>query len=171
MRIPDALVKGALISENGYEISPAKTKWVRINPDNDLKNKVDALFRLKNTNTKSNATFSVRVDKDTAFTNLNDYANKWLKSYGQFGIEVLGHQYFKNAQDQKGMVIDLANSSSHKKLRQVIFFKENRAVVLTCMDQADKFISTLKECNDLIRSFVWIESVPNTGSKNLEQKL
>jgi hypothetical protein len=146
MRIPDALTKGAIISENGYEIDPSKTKC-------------------------SNATFSVRVDKDTNFKSLNEYANKWLKSYGQFGIEVLGHQYFKNGKDQKGIVIDLANSSSHKKLRQVIFFKDDKAAVLTCMDQADKFTGILKDCNDLIRSFTWIESAPVGNSQTLEQKL
>jgi hypothetical protein len=167
MRLPEVLLKTPLVTSEGFEIDPSRTQWVRVQPANDMKNKLEFLFKLKAKEDKSAATFSVRIDKDTAFKNLEEYVNKWLKSYGQFGIEVLGHQYFKNNKDQKGFVIDLTNSTSHKKLRQVLFFRDSKAVVMTCMDHADKFATTLKDCNQLIRSFAWVEKPATTPSEGL----
>jgi hypothetical protein len=164
-RIPDSLSRGVYSSNEGFEINPEKTEWIRSSAPVDLKNKVEALFRIKNENTKIQPTFTVRVDKDTPYKSLKEYSNKWLKSYGQFGLEVLGHQYFKNAKDQPGFVIDLANSISKKKLRQVIFFQNSKAVILTCMDQKDSFTKALKSCNDLIKTFAWNETaLPNPES-------
>lgn len=163
-RIPDSLSKGLYASSEGFEINPQNTGWIRSAAPADLKNKVEALFRIKNENSKIQPTFTIRIDKETPYKTLKEYANKWLKSYGQFGLEVLGHQYFKNAKDQAGFVIDLGNSLSKKKLRQVIYFQNSKAVILTCMDQSDSFQKALKSCNDLIKTFSWNES----ASKNPE---
>jgi hypothetical protein len=161
-RIPDSLSRGIYTSNEGFEINPEKTDWIRSSAPPDLKNKVEALFRLKNEGTRIQPTFTIRIDKDTPYKSLKEYSNKWLKSYGQFGLEVLGHQYFKNKKDQPGFVIDLANSISKKKLRQVIFFQNSKAVILTCMDQADNFTKALKPCNDLIKTFAWEEKTFST---------
>jgi hypothetical protein len=158
-RIPDSLSKGLYVSGEGFEINPQKTNWIRSAAPEDLKNKVEALFRIKNEDSKIQPTFTIRIDKDTPYKSLKEYSNKWLKSYAQFGLEVLGHQYFKNSQDQQGFVIDLANSLSKKKLRQVIYFKNAKAVILTCMDQSDSFQKSLKSCNDLIKTFAWNEEI------------
>lgn len=157
-RVPDSLSRGLYVSSEGFEINPSQTEWVRSSSPADLKNKVEALFRIKDEKASSQPTFTIRIDKDTANKTLRDYSQKWLKNYGQFGLEVLGHQYFKNKKDQSGFVIDIANSTSHKKLRQVIFFKDSKAVILTCMDQKDSFKASLKSCNDLIKTFAWDES-------------
>lgn len=161
-RVPDSLSHGLYVSDEGFEINPGKTDWIRSSAPNELKNKVEALFRIKNEKATTQPTFTVRIDKDTPYKTLKDYSQKWLKNYGQFGLEVLGHQYFKNRKDQSGFVIDIENSTSQKKLRQVIFFKNSKAVILTCMDQKDSFKASLKSCNDLIRTFAWDEStLPN----------
>ncbi len=158
MRIPSSLSRGLYASNEGFEINPQKTNWIRTSPPVELKNKVEALFRMKDTESKAQPTFTVRIDKDTPYKTLKEYSTKWLKNYGQFGLEVLGHQYFKNEKDQAGFVIDIENSLSQKKLRQVIFFKDAKAVILTCMDQKESFKTSLKSCNDLIKTFAWNES-------------
>jgi len=159
MRIPDSLVRGPIILNDGFSLDPSHTKWVRVTTENQ-KDKMEALFQLKTE--ASVATFTVRVDKETDYESLQDYANKWLKSYGQFGLEVLGHKYFKNENNENGLVVDLKNSSAHKKLRQVIFFRNAKAIVMTCMDQISQFSTTIKNCNDLIHTFTWIKTEPNT---------
>ncbi len=167
-RIPSSLSRGLYASNEGFEINPQSTNWIRSAPPAELKNKVEVLFRIKDTTSKVQPTFTVRIDKDTPYKTLKEYSTKWLKNYGQFGLEVLGHQYFKNEKDQQGFVIDIENSVSQKKLRQVIFFKNAKAVILTCMDQKESFKSSLKSCNDLIKTFAWNESIlsnPETLSK------
>lgn len=154
-RIPDSLSRGLYVSAEGFEINPKKTDWIRTSAPLDLKNKVEALFRIKNEDSKSQATFTVRVDKDTPYKTLKEYSTKWLKNYGQFGLEVLGHQYFKTSNDEDGFVIDISNSASQKKLRQVIFFRNSKAVILTCMDNQDAFQKAIKSCNELIKTFTW----------------
>lgn len=157
-RIPDSLSRGLYVSNEGFEINPQKTEWIKSSTPNELKNKVEALFRIRDEKASVQPTFTVRIDKDTPYKSLKEYSQKWLKSYGQFGLEVLGHQYFKNSKDQQGFVVDIANSTSQKKLRQVIFFKNSKAVILTCMDQKDSFKVALKSCNDLIKAFSWNET-------------
>jgi hypothetical protein len=157
-RVPDSLSHGLYVSSEGFELNPAKTEWIKSTSPVDLENKIEALFRMKNEKALSQPTFTIRIDKDTPYKTLKGYSKKWLKNYGQFGLEVLGHQYFKNKKNQSGFVIDIANSTSHKKLRQVIFFKNAKAVILTCMDQKDSFKTSLKSCNDLIKTFSWDDS-------------
>lgn len=158
-RIPSSLSRGIYASSEGFEINPQSTEWIKSSPPAELKNKVEALFRLKNENSKAQPTFTVRVDRDTSYKTLKEYSNKWLKNYGQFGLEVLGHKYFKNEKDQNGFVIDIENSTTQKKLRQVIFFQNAKAVILTCMDQKETFKNSLKSCNDLIKTFAWNETL------------
>lgn len=152
-RLPDSLSRGLYVSNEGFEINPQKTSWIKSAAPDDLKNKVEALFRIKDQ--KSSSTFTIRVDKDTPYKTLKEYSHKWLKNYGQFGLEVLGSQYFKTKNDDDGFVVDISNTSSQKKLRQVIFFRNSKAVILTCMDQETAFKDTLKACNDLIKTFSW----------------
>ena len=157
-RIPGSLSRGIYISQEGFEINSQNTKWVRSSSPVELQDKVEALFRMKEENKNSQATFTVRVDKDTPHKTLKEYSHKWLKNYGQFGLEVLGHQYFKTPKDQQGFVVDIENSTSQKKLRQVIFFQNSKAVILTCMDNKEAFKVSLKSCNELIKTFSWNET-------------
>lgn len=166
-RIPSSLSRGLYASNEGFEINPQRTNWIRSAPPVELKNKVEALFRIQDTKSKAQPTFTVRIDKDTPYKTLKEYSNKWLKNYGQFGLEVLGHQYFKNERDQQGFVIDIENSVSQKKLRQVIFFRNAKAVILTCMDQKESFKTSLKSCNDLIKTFAWDETALGTAETPL----
>lgn len=168
-RIPSSLSKGLYASSEGFEINSQQTSWVRSSPPPELKNKVEALFRVKDADSKAQPTFTIRIDKDTPYKTLKEYSNKWLKNYGQFGLEVLGHQYFKNEKDQQGFVIDIENSVSKKKLRQVIFFRNAKAVILTCMDQKESFKTSLKSCNDLIKTFAWNESTFANPESALKQ--
>jgi len=156
LRVPEAISQSLYSSDEGFSLNPKDTSWIKTTTPNDLTGKVEALFRTK-ASLPSSPTFTVRVDKDTRLRTLKDYSTKWLKGFGQFGLEVLGHQYFKNKENESGFVIDLANSTSKKKLRQAIFFKNAKAVILTCMDQAETFKSSIKPCNELIQTFSWNE--------------
>ena len=54
-------------------------------------------------------------------------------------------------------MFDLVNKDTEKQLRQVVFLKETRAVILTCRDHIESFNDNLKDCNSIIRTFQWTE--------------
>jgi hypothetical protein len=54
-------------------------------------------------------------------------------------------------------VLDLINRDNGRQLRQVVFLKKQKAVILTCRDQVSTFKDSLKNCNQIIRTFQWTE--------------
>jgi hypothetical protein len=164
-RIPEALVRDQYISTEGFSLNFKEGNWLRTEAPGNIQNKMDVLFRsaLK----ESQSTLSVRVDYDENSKSLKDYVSKWLKTYSSFKMDVLGHKYFKTENQDMGFVVDI-KSNPEKRARQVIFFRGSKAVVLTCTDTHKKFSETLKSCNDVIRTFTWIDSTP--VSTSAEQK-
>lgn len=164
-RIPEALVRDQYISTEGFSLNFKEGNWLRTEAPGNIQNKMDVLFRsaLK----ESQSTLSVRVDYDENSKSLKDYVSKWLKTYSSFKMDVLGHKYFKTENQETGFVVDI-KSNPEKRTRQVIFFRGSKAVVLTCTDAHKRFSETLKSCNDVIRTFTWVDSTP--VSTSAEQK-
>lgn len=103
---------------------------------------------------KNPATLTVRVDDLNRETTLDHYIGKWMKEYPRYGFDVLGSKPFLQAKN-KGYVLDLVNRDQGKQLRQVVFMKQKRAVILTCRDQIATFQTSLKACNEIIKTFTW----------------
>lgn len=157
-RLPDAINQSVYSSSEGFTLNPKDTSWIKATTPSDLSEKVEALFRTKKLS-NNNRTLTVRVDGKTPHKTLKEYTGTWLKGFGQFGLDVIGHQYFRNKENVTGFVVDLSNTASKKKMRQAIFFKNSKAVILTCMDQAETFRESIKTCNELIQTFSWNEKV------------
>ena len=77
-----------------------------------------------------------------------------MKEYPRYGFDVLGSGAFAQ-KNQRGYVLDLLDRDQKKQLRQVVFLKNKKAVILTCRDQQSSFKNTLKSCNEIIRNFNW----------------
>ncbi len=100
------------------------------------------------------ATLTVRVDDLEKETTLDRYIGKWMKEYPRYGFDVLGSKPFMQGKN-KGYVLDLVNRNQGKQLRQVVFLKQKNAVILTCRDRVASFQTSLKACNQIIKTFVW----------------
>jgi hypothetical protein len=109
------------------------------------------------------AKFSIKEDTLPNELSLEVYAKRWMKDYSSYGFDFLGSRPFVNQslgnKNAKGLVVDLVHKSSDKQLRQVIFLKKKQAVILTCVDQKQNFSQTLDDCNQMIRSFEWKDSI------------
>jgi len=109
------------------------------------------------------AKFSVKEDTLPTNLSLETYAKRWMKDYTSYGFDFLGSRSFSNTglgnKVVKGLVVDLLHKSSDKQLRQVIFLKKRQAVILTCVDQKSEFEKTLTDCNQMIRTFEWTDSI------------
>lgn len=100
------------------------------------------------------ASLTVRVDDLDREIPLDKYIQKWMKEYPRYGFDVLASKPFMQAK-QKGYVLDLVNRDQGKQLRQVVFVKQKKAVILTCRDQVASFQASLKACNEIIKTFTW----------------
>jgi hypothetical protein len=109
------------------------------------------------------AKFSIKEDTLPTELSLEVYAKRWMKDYSSYGFDFLGSRPFTNQglgnKITKGLVVDLVHRTSDKQLRQVIFLKKKQAVILTCVDQKQDFNLSLDDCNQMIRSFEWKDSI------------
>ena len=146
--------KRIIRSPLGFELDLRESKWSMHMPSR----KDSFIYRVfkgeKVEGSEFTPSLSVRVDNLKKPLSLKAYVKRWIREYPYYGFQILGTRLFKH-QNRKGFLIDLENEEAGKKLRQVIFLKQGRAVVMTCSDQTDKFPSTLKECNQIVRSFKW----------------
>jgi hypothetical protein len=114
----------------------------------------DDLFRFS-PHEKSMAALSLRTDELKKTMDLEAYAKRWVKDYPQFGFDILGSRPFTQ-RGEKGLVIDLLHKKKSKQLRQVLFQKEMRVAIFTCVDESTSFLKTLQSCNQIIQSFRWL---------------
>lgn len=158
---------GLYHSPIGFQMNSGKTGWAHVAPPRGNKF-IATMYMAQPTSiatqmhadltgkikTASPATLTVRVDELEKDIALEKYIQKWLKEYPRYGFDVLGSKAFVQNK-QKGYVLDLVNRDQGKQLRQVVFLKQKKAVILTCRDKVASFQTTLKSCNEIIKSFVW----------------
>lgn len=145
--------KGYSFLSFGFKISTAQTSW---KPQYEESTGIFPEIRFEPKaaiNTK--ATMALRMDELSDNTNLTTYARKWMREYPQYGLEVLGTKSLKLG-GGNSLIIDLFQKTKGKQLRQVVFQKNKKLVILTCQDQQTQFNNTLNSCNQIIRSFEWI---------------
>lgn len=144
---------GLYESPHGFQIATASTDWLQTKPPKSTRY-IATMFRSPEVRNKMRATLTVRVDRLTQPMAISEYVKRWTKEYPKFGFDVKGSKKF-TMNGQQGYVVDLVNPSKKRQLRQVIFMKNNRAVLMTCRDHVNSFNESLKECNKMIKTFSW----------------
>lgn len=144
---------GVYQSPHGFQIATASTDWIQAKPPKNSRY-IATMFRAPEVRNKMRATLTVRVDQLTQPMKIADYVKRWTKEYPKFGFDVKGSKKFA-MNGQEGYVVDLVNPNKKRQLRQVIYMKENRAVLMTCRDHVASFKDSLAECNKMIKSFAW----------------
>lgn len=147
---------GVYRSPLGFQLGAGNSGWTQSEAPNDGKY-IATIYKspLKPSNGDASS-LTVRVDKINKNISLDKYVQRWMKEYPKYGFDVLGSTPFSQNKE-KGYVLDLINRDNGKQLRQVVFLKKQRAVILTCRDQASTFKDSLKSCNQIIRTFSWTE--------------
>lgn len=144
---------GVYNSPQGFQIQTAGTDWIQAAPPKNTRY-IATVFRSPNKKNDMHATMTVRVDQLNSPMALNAYVKRWTQEYPKFGFDVKGTKKFSlNGND--GYFVDLVNPVKQRQLRQVIFMKDKKAVLLTCRDHINNFKSSIVECNKFIRSFKW----------------
>lgn len=146
---------GIYRSPMGFQIGAGDSGWKQSEVPTDSKF-ISALYKAPNAKTADSGTLTVRIDKLAKETPLDKYVQRWMKEYPKYGFDVLGSKPFAQNKD-RGYVLDLINRDNGRQLRQVVFLKKQKAVILTCRDQSATFKDSLKGCNQIIRTFQWTE--------------
>lgn len=150
---------GIYRSPLGFQISAGESGWKQSAAPSDNRYIATIYAAPKKNNQKGDsndgAMLTVRVDRLAKSTTLERYVHKWTREYPKFGFDVIGSQSFVQKKD-KGFVLDLINRDTGKQLRQVVFLKNQKAVIMTCRDQSEMFKTTLQNCNQIIRTFEWV---------------
>ena len=146
--------RGLLRSPLGFEVHSDKTEWVQVSPPSSVKNLVAWYKAPENTNAEQ-AGLTVRADKFDKEVSPPKYMKHWRSDYSRFGFNILRIQPI-NQVGQKGYLVELAHQPSQKQIRQVIFFKDQVVVTMSCRDEISSFEKTVKTCNQLFKNFSWL---------------
>lgn len=144
---------GIYRSPHGFQVSKSTTDWIQTRPPKSSKH-IATVYRSPKVSENTRASLTVRVDQLKNNMPLDKYVGRWVKEYPKFGFDVLGKKVFK-LKNNDGYVIDLVNNKKHRKIRQVVFKKDKVAVIMTCRDHQKTFSNSLKDCNNIVRSFDW----------------
>ena len=154
---------GIYKSPKGFQINLGGSEWIQQAPPKKTRN-IATMFRSPHMKNNMRGTLTVRVDRLKKKMKLKSYVKRWTKQYPKFGFDVRGSRKFA-INGQKGYVIDLVNQKKQRQLRQVVFMRGSKAVLLTCRDHVKSFKGTLKECNRMIKNFRWTASKKRRSKK------
>lgn len=146
---------GRFISPEGFMLNSAGTNWVHMKAPKSIES-VATVYKAPKATEGVQAALLVRVEPLSKPTSIKGYIHRWAKDYPRFGFEILASRPIK-LKTENGYLMDLVHRETNKQLRQVVFIKNQRAVVLTCRDQMKSFNDNLRACNDIIRTFTWTE--------------
>lgn len=148
--------KGLFLSRKGFSLGTSGSAW-QIQEDRSLsRGEPDSSWRFSNT-AQPSAQAHIKTDYLKTDLTLEAYAKRWMRDYSPLGLDVMGSKVFSQNGD-RGLVIDLMDTKKKIQMRQAVFMKRKRVVILTCSDTQANFDKSIQECNQLIKNFSWVET-------------
>lgn len=140
---------GLFLKNRGFSLKTAGSGWQLSGTD-------ELLYSNPSSATGS---LTVKTESLKAEMSVENYAKRWMKDYSNYGFDVLGTKVF-GLNNNTGLVIDLDHKKTGQQLRQILFLKDRRVVILTCKDLKKNFESTLQGCNQITKTFEWSTTTP-----------
>lgn len=150
-----AMENGFFWNREGFTMNIKSRDWIL---DENLanENQISLVERpLNPTQGSASGSLLVKVDNLKAEVSLESYAKKWMKDYANYGFELLGSQTLE-INKTKGLLIDFHHKKSFQQIRQVLFLRGRKMVLITCSDDKKRFAAVLPRCNQAIQTFNWI---------------
>lgn len=156
---------GLYRSIKGFTIHSAKTDWILSEPPAEIPSVV-SIYKSPATNKGVQPVLTVRVDELKRKVPLKTYVKQWMKDYPLLGFNVLKAGPLK-VNELSGFLVDVVEAKGEKKLRQIVFLKDQTAVILTCRDSRDTFEKTVRACNEIFKNFEWNSSPASSQTNSL----
>lgn len=144
---------GLFFKPHGFSVKSLGTDWI-LNPEANKSIFQSYKYQPKENSFSKLAELSLRVEQISAQQNLESYAKKWMREYPQFGFEILGTKSLKMG-GGNALLVDLFQRGKNQQIRQLLFHKGAKVVIMTCSDGLSNFKKTLVQCNQLMNSFQW----------------
>lgn len=145
---------GLFFSPKGFRLDSSGTAWVQLAPPKQIPS-LAAIYQAPIAVNGQIPALTVRVDELRQKQPMKSYVKRWMQDYNRFGFDVLTAKPVKIGEHQ-AFLLDIISRETKKQLRQVLFMREKTAVILTCRDQRETFSKTVQDCNQIIKSFDWI---------------
>ena len=145
--------KGRFISKHGFLINSSDTGWIHKSTPRGIEN-IETIYASPEESDGLQASLTVRVDDLSDISSASQYMKKWMNDYPRFGFDILASRKVK-VNGNIAQMVDLIHAESERQLRQVIFVKNQKAVIFTCRDSKMTFLKAMKSCNEIVRSFRW----------------
>jgi hypothetical protein len=146
---------GQFYSQKGFKLNAAQTAWIQSAPPKHIPSLV-TVYRSPVGTSAQQPALTVRVDDLHKAEPLRGYVKKWMKDYTRFGFEVLTAKPVKIGANP-AFLLDIISRETQKQLRQVVLVKDKVAVILTCRDDRGTFAKTVQDCNEIMKTFEWVE--------------
>lgn len=146
--------KGQSFRGFGFKLALTHSNWIPLQKENEGLF-AEVQFQNKN-DLAGKGQISLRMDHLAKPQSIETYAKKWMRDYPHYGFEVLGTKAFSQGGGQ-GLVVDLFLRQSNKQLRQVILLQDKKVAIFTCSNDKSKFAALLGDCNQLVKSFNWLD--------------
>jgi hypothetical protein len=144
--------KGLYFLHKGFSLKTEGTSWVPVANADTLLDTV----RFAPKETAKGGSLSIRTDKVSKEATLDLYTRKWMRDYPNYGFEVLATKKF-SLNGSPALLVDMLSRSKNKQIRQVVLKNNDRVAIMTCLDDKDTFSKSLVECNQIMKSFLWIQ--------------
>lgn len=140
-------------SHHGFTLDAGDSSWFLQKSNSSVKS-LETIYKSPKLYKGLQASLTVRVDELKKKMNLKQYATRSLKDYSRLGIDVHEAKPVK-VKDQIAFLVDASSQNRMKQIRQLIFLKDQKAVILTCRDLTENFGSSVKDCNEIVKTFSW----------------
>lgn len=142
---------------SGFTMNSGQTAWIQSAPPKNIASLV-TIYKAPFPVNGQQPALTVRVDELHKNYALKNYVKKWMKDYSRFGFDVLTAKQVKIGENATpAFLLDIVSKETQKQLRQIVFLKEKTAVILTCRDQRESFAKTVTDCNEIARTFEWVQ--------------
>lgn len=144
--------KGYYFLHKGFILKTVGTDWIPVATDDG--SLLDTV-RFASPQKPDDGSLSVRTDRIAKTASLDLYTRKWIRDYPSYGFEVLGTKQFV-LNGNPALIVDMLSRSKNKQIRQVVLKNEEKVAIMTCLDSKDSFTKSLQNCNQIIKSFNWV---------------
>tara|TARA_Y100001958_G_scaffold156105_1_gene148028 strand:- start:1429 stop:1992 length:564 start_codon:yes stop_codon:yes gene_type:complete len=141
-------------STQGFEMHAGNTSWYIQGPTTTSKS-IETIYKSPKLQKGLQASLTIRVDQKDPKVSFKQYLKKSLKDYARLGMEILKSQPIK-VNETTGFLVDAVGQNREKQIRQLVFGRGQTMVILTCRDRREFFKDTIKNCNEIFKSFTWL---------------
>lgn len=153
--------KGLYFLHKGFTLNTAGTDWV---PSSAAEDSLLDTVRFVSKNSDQEGSLSIRTDKINAKTSLELYIRRWMRDYPNYGFEVVSAKKIQLSKSP-ALVVDMLSRAKNKQIRQVVVKNNERVTVMTCMDNKNSFSESLKTCNQIMKTFSWLDEAEPAAKK------